>query len=340
VTAPGQPRRAGDGRGAAQLDLTRSAAAPPPGKPEGRAVVFAPSPWLEVLLGKIDAGPEVHLHAAGQGFWIGRLLHVLGVQVTMCSTFGGETGEVTRALMSRWATRVREVRASASNGCTVRDGRTGVSADLLTLRPGPLGRHEADDLYGVTLVEGLDSDVVVLGGSDGAAGLVDPDIYCRLASDLHNAGRQVLADLSGEQLDAVLDGGVSMVKASAEDLQADGRLSGCDLDEVFCSMAEMQRRGAENVVVTCADKGAAALLGSSRILAGGPHVAAVEARGAGDSLSAGLAAGMAMGRGMEAALRLGVAAATLNVTRHGLATGTREEIERLADHVELQGKDD
>ncbi len=42
---------------------------------------------------------------------------------------------------------------------------------------------------------------------------------------------------------------------------------------------------------------------------------------------------------MEAALRLGVAAGALNVTRHGLGSGTREEIERMAGHVELLGLD-
>ncbi|MDQ4097837.1 MAG: phosphofructokinase, partial [Actinomycetota bacterium] len=36
------------------------------------------------------------------------------------------------------------------------------------------------------------------------------------------------------------------------------------------------------------------------------------------------------------ALRLGAAAAALNVTRRGLATGDRREIERLAEHIELE----
>jgi fructose-1-phosphate kinase PfkB-like protein len=39
--------------------------------------------------------------------------------------------------------------------------------------------------------------------------------------------------------------------------------------------------------------------------------------------------------GMLDALRLGAAAAGLNVTRRGLATGDRREIERLAQHIEL-----
>ena len=53
-------------------------------------------------------------------------------------------------------------------------------------------------------------------------------------------------------------------------------------------------------------------------------------------MTAGVAAGLAKGLDMLDALRLGAAAAVLNVTRRGLATGDRREIERLADHIELR----
>jgi 1-phosphofructokinase len=53
-------------------------------------------------------------------------------------------------------------------------------------------------------------------------------------------------------------------------------------------------------------------------------------------MTAGLAAGLGKGLDILDALRLGAAAAGLNVTRRGLATGDRREIERLADHIELE----
>ena len=56
-------------------------------------------------------------------------------------------------------------------------------------------------------------------------------------------------------------------------------------------------------------------------------------RGAGDSMFAATGVGLARGMSTEQAGRLGMTAGALNVTRRGLGTGTRDEIERLAAHV-------
>jgi 1-phosphofructokinase len=52
-------------------------------------------------------------------------------------------------------------------------------------------------------------------------------------------------------------------------------------------------------------------------------------------MTAGIAAGLAEGRPMLEAVRLGAAAGALNVTRRGLATGTADAIERFVKYVEI-----
>ena len=51
---------------------------------------------------------------------------------------------------------------------------------------------------------------------------------------------------------------------------------------------------------------------------------------------AGLGVALANGLAMTNALRLATAAGALNVTRHGLGSGTRAEIERLAQFVDVR----
>lgn len=66
-----------------------------------------------------------------------------------------------------------------------------------------------------------------------------------------------------------------------------------------------------------------------------PTMTTVDHRGAGDSMTAGIAAAIAYGLPMLVALQWGAAAGALNVTRHGLGTGSREAIRRLVEHVEI-----
>jgi 1-phosphofructokinase len=62
-------------------------------------VVLAPAPLLTVTVESSTVGDEIHLHPGGQGVWIARLVASLGVESILCSTFGGETGQVIEALL-------------------------------------------------------------------------------------------------------------------------------------------------------------------------------------------------------------------------------------------------
>ena len=66
-----------------------------------------------------------------------------------------------------------------------------------------------------------------------------------------------------------------------------------------------------------------------------PSLAIVEARGSGDSMTAALAAGLAVGLDAEAMLRLAVAAGAVNVTRHGLGGADGAVVREVAATVEV-----
>jgi 1-phosphofructokinase len=124
---------------------------------------------------------------------------------------------------------------------------------------------------------------------------------------------------------------------SHEELIEDGRVDEAGEEELVEAMFALQREGAENVLITRAEEPSLALVEGRVVRICPPVLQVVDHRGAGDSMTAGLAAGVAKGLDMLDALRLGAAAAALNVARRGLATGDRREIERLADHIELEG---
>lgn len=286
---------------------------------------------------RAKGGDEVHLHAGGQGVWIGRMIAGLGVPVSLCGPFGGETGRVAHLLIASEDLSVRSVEAAGSNGCYVHDRRGGDRVALAGTVPDPLSRHEADELYGAGLVAGLEADVCVLGGpGPWDPPVLFPEFYRRLAGDLRGNGKRVVADLRGAPLDHALEGGLFVCKMSHEELVADRRAEGDDGQALVSAMEGLQARGAEHVIVTRAEAPALVLSGSRVLEVVLPPLEPVDHRGAGDSMTAGLAAGLARGEKFEEALPLAAAAGRLNVTRRGLATGDRRDIERLAAYVEIR----
>jgi 1-phosphofructokinase len=93
--------------------------------------------------------------------------------------------------------------------------------------------------------------------------------------------------------------------------------------------------GAEAVLVSRADAGALALIDDRVYEVGMPKLTPAETRGAGDSMTAGVAATLARGGDLLEAVRTGAAAGALNVTRHGLGTGHADAVRVLTERVDL-----
>jgi 1-phosphofructokinase len=300
--------------------------------------VFAPSPILTIMVEAIDSdNPEIHLHAGGQGFWVARMAALLGGEVSLCCALGGESGAVLRGLISRENVDLRSIERASPNGVYVHVRREGERQELVRTEPATMSRHEVDELYGVALSSALDARVALLTGVD-PPGVLDSDVYRRLAGDLRRNGILVIADLAGAPLDAALAGGLDLLKISEEELARQTPAGVTDPASRLDWLQRVHRAGAQNVLISRAQEPALAFVGSpGRYLElTGPRVEALEPKGTGDSMFAALGTGLASGRGMPDALRMAMAAGCLNATRHGLGTGTRQEIERLSRHVEIR----
>jgi len=298
-----------------------------------RALVFAPAPLLTITVERRGEDNEVHLHAGGQGFWLARMIRALGTDVRLCGSFGGETGAVVRTLIEREGVDVRAVEVEAANGAYVHDRRNGERVVVAEERPAQLSRHDMDTLYNAALMEGLEADVCVLGGP-GKDAPVPTDVFARLAADLRANGKTVVADLAGEPLSAALEGGLDVLKVSSVELVEDGLAAGDDDASLLAALPRLHV-GATAVVVSRADKPALISVADEVLEVRAPTVHAVDEHGGGDALTAGIVAGLAQGLDLRHAVRLGVAAGSLNVTRHGLATGSLEDILRMTELVSL-----
>jgi len=182
---------------------------------------------------------ELHVHPAGQGFWVARMLAVLGEQPVLCTPVGGETGTALRALLGDLSTDGL-IDSPTPNGSYVHDRRSGEREEVALLRPPPLDRHVVDDLISITLANGMGSPVAVVCGSNLDMNL-DAAVFGRVCRDLRAGGATVIADLSGDELSAALEGGVDLLKLSAEELVAGGWATGEDEGDVLAGVERLRR---------------------------------------------------------------------------------------------------
>jgi 1-phosphofructokinase len=299
--------------------------------------VLAPLLYLTVTIEQEGDGQQVHLHPGGQGFWIARMIEVLGLDARLVAPIGGEAGEVVAALLPGWGVGLTAVRAGIVTPTQVHDRRSGDREELVSIKPADLDRHAADDLYAAVLEAALTSDALVL--TSGGDGLLPDEAYGRLVHDANAAGAPVFADMHGGALDACLEhGSLHVLKVSEDDLALDGRSMGSEAKAVAAAR-ELGERGAATVVVSRGSEPAIAWVGGSVARVIPPELATVDHHGAGDSMTAGMTVGSRLGLSDLDVVRLGAAAGAANVTRRGLGSGRVELIAELAELVKLEQLD-
>lgn len=300
-------------------------------------VIFAPLPVLTVTVEDRSGEADIHVHAGGQGVWQSRMVSSLGVPVVLCSALGGETGDVLGHLLPADGVTVQTVAVSARNGSYVHDRRSGSREIIAEADGSPLDRHELDSLYELTLTEGLTHGRVLLSGPQ-EDNVIPANLYRRLSTDLSANGCKVAADLSGERLEAVLEGKPDLIKVSHEELLDDGRAKSEDAADLVKAMHSMRDDGAGTIVVSRSGSAPAlALLDDGDVVEiCMPTLEPADPAGAGDSMTAGMVSALALGRPLREALQIGAACGALNVVRHGLGTGGARAVETLAERVELK----
>jgi 1-phosphofructokinase len=316
----------------------------PESEADPRVAVLAPSPLLVVEI--VDGPavddevepPEIHMHPGGQGAWVASMAVALGAQVVLSGPLGGELGEPLRRLLVAAGITVKDGGTGPGTGASVVDLRGGERVEVATMPSPPLGRHELDDLYGIALVDALECEVAVVTGVD-PPGLLPPEFFGRLVADVCAAGIPVVADVSGDAALAVIEAGPTVLKISHEEVLAMGLAKDDRLESLHATASELVAGGVGTAVISRAEKPALVVTSDGARLFTAPSVSTVMHRGAGDSMTAGIAVGLGRHMGIDDAIRLGAAAGALNVARHGLGSGRRDQIERFAAQIEVTALD-
>lgn len=275
-----------------------------------------------LAVGAINRAASEACCAGGKGINVSIMLSRLGVSNRALGFTAGHVGDMLERMLAQEGCVCDFVRLSRGE-TRINVKLTGTCETAINGKGPTPEPHDAD-----ALLRRLDAlskaDTLVLSGNvqSGAA-----DLFERLMQRAADAGAALVVDTEGAALTAALRYRPLLVKPNREEFAALCGRPLDTLDAVQEAARELQRCGAQNVLVSMGADGAL-LLGSDGICrrawtdAQGCVVSTV---GAGDSMVAGFLAGLS--GGLDEALRLGTAAGTATAFAPVLAA--RTEVLRL-----------
>jgi 1-phosphofructokinase family hexose kinase len=247
--------------------------------------------------------------ASGKGLNIARAARMLGVPLTVT---GFATGDAGRAV----------VRGARESGLSLDAVRLRGTTRVCTLIVDP-GRsetvvNEPGAQVGARAVRALrrriegylpGSSLLVIAGS------LPPGMPAAFPAEVIRAAgsRPVILDTPGDAFRLGVAAGPAVAKLNRRELEATLHRSLTGLREVVQGARDLLGEGARAALVTLGPDGAILVTPTGAWRLTPPRVDRVNAVGAGDSLSAGLAAGLVQGRSLLEAVRLGMAAAASDV---------------------------
>lgn len=259
-----------------------------------------------------------NLTAGGKGINISVILNRLGVETNALGFCGGETGKLLCSLLDAmecphnmmWLenqlTRINVKLRCGTSETEINGKGADISPDIL-------------EKFIQNLENTLnDGDILVLAGSIPAS--VPSDIYAHIMKRLSGRNIRIAADSSGKPLLELLPYKPFLIKPNNFEL---GEILGRNIntpDEAISGAYELQKLGANIVLVSLAEKGAVLLTENGeeyRISA--PTGKVKNSVGAGDSMLAGFLAGLEKTGDYNYALMLGTASGSATAFSGGLA---------------------
>lgn len=278
--------------------------------------------------GEVNRTTSEEIQLGGKGINVSTILGNLGVENVALGFLAGFTGKALESGL-----RKKNVRTDfiwLNEGLTRINVKIKADTETEINGQGPAISRQAYEALLGKLDQLAEGDILVISGSIPAA--LPSDLYQRILARVQDKKVLAAVDATRDLLCNTLPYGPFLIKPNRHEL---GEIFGKELtrDEDICACAaELQRRGARNVLVSMAGDGSLLLdeRGQSHRM-GVPKGTIRNSVGAGDSMVAGFLAGWLERSDYDYALRLGTAAGAATAFSDEL--GTKKEIMALLSQI-------
>ena len=285
--------------------------------------------------GKINKSKEEYIFPGGKGINVSIVLKTLEQETTAIGFIAGFVGkEIEKQVQkygiktdfieiennnSRINVKILNESKEKKNNANTENQETAINAR------GPYIDKKYLELLYKKLEIIKNEDILILSGSV-PSGISD-SIYEEICQKLKNRNIKIVVDSTGDLLLKTLKYKPYLIKPNQQELEEIFGIKISTQDEALEYAEQLQKKGAQNVIVSMGIDGAVLLdeNGYSYKMKALNTKDAVNTVGAGDSMVAGFLAGHEMFNNYEKALQMGVAAAT--ATTNTLFLATKEKIE-------------
>lgn len=285
----------------------------------------------QVTLGELNRTKNESKFPGGKGINVSQVLKRLDVDSKALGFLGGFTGDYIEGFLKSLEIHTEFVRIKEDTRINVKlksEQETEINAT------GPSITKENFEALKSKIRELTREDLLVLAGSIPSS---MPDCtYEELVKICNESGTKFVVDAEGDLLKKVLPLKPFLIKPNHHELGDlfDTVITTCE--EVIPYGRELIKKGAQNVIVSLADKGAVLINKDIALIASVPKGQVQSSVGAGDSMVAGFIATYQKTKSIEEAFRFSVASGSATAFSIGLCT--REKVEGLLSQVKLEMK--
>lgn len=278
--------------------------------------------------GKINKSQKEYIYPGGKGINVSIVLKTLGQETTAMGFISGFVGKEIEKLVQRYDVQTDFIKIE-NNNSRINVKILGKSQETAINAKGPYIEQEYIELLYKKLERIENEDILVLSGS--VPNGVENNIYEMICEKLKNKKVKIVVDSTGDLLINTLKYKPYLIKPNQQELEEIFKIKISSQDEALKYAKELQKKGAQNVIVSMGSDGAVLLdeNGYSYKSNALSTENAINTVGAGDSMVAGFLAGQIMFDNYEEALQMGVAAAT--ATTNTIFLATKEKILHFFD---------
>ena len=286
----------------------------------------------ELKPGMLNRVAEEAVFPGGKGVNVSLVLKELGVDTCCCGFLAGATGKAYEAMLEERGLKHRF--QFLEKGFTRINTKISAVEETEINGAGPVPDWKDVDRLCEKLEHFAEDDFLVLSGNvpSGIKGA-----YAYILNKMSAGGIQSVVDVTGEELRKTLPYHPFPIKPNREELEELFQVPIKTKDEVKYYAKEMQKLGAQNVLVSMGADGMILVTQDDQIFyAEGVKGKVANTVGAGDSSVAGFLAGWKQTHSWTAALRLAAAAGTATAFTYGTAESTA--IRNMEEKIKIWGK--